>query len=331
MPRREDNDSLLADLLHPRASGEARDAAIQEILVQHAMPLVEELLQGWVARGSLAPVDVGDVKGDVAVRLLRKLRRLIDDPAAENITRLLDYVDATVHNALYDHQRRRHPLHSRLASRVRYVLTHTAGVDVWGRDPVVCGLEAWKDRAEVLPAATPENVLGSVTEDAKELRRAALDILRRSGGPVAFDELVARVAAALPLATEPFLPETSVVDSAPPSNPLSRLEGRQYLARLWKEIVELPVRQRRALLLQLRLDDGESVARLLPVLRIADVRTLAATLEMPLAELLALWNDLPLMDQRIAGLLGVTRQQVINLRKSARERLSRRVERGSGS
>jgi hypothetical protein len=32
-------------------------------------------------------------------------------------------------------------------------------------------------------------------------------------------------------------------------------------------------------------------------------------------------------DQRIAGLLGIKRQQVINLRKSGRERLLRRMRR----
>ena len=38
-----------------------------------------------------------------------------------------------------------------------------------------------------------------------------------------------------------------------------------------------------------------------------------------------LWNDLPLEDSAIAQLLGITRQQVINLRKTARERLARRM------
>jgi hypothetical protein len=38
-----------------------------------------------------------------------------------------------------------------------------------------------------------------------------------------------------------------------------------------------------------------------------------------------LWNDLPLEDAKIAELLGLTRQQVINARKSGRERLTRRL------
>jgi hypothetical protein len=39
-----------------------------------------------------------------------------------------------------------------------------------------------------------------------------------------------------------------------------------------------------------------------------------------------LWNDLPLDDARIAELLKLTRQQVINARKSGRERLARRLK-----
>jgi hypothetical protein len=43
------------------------------------------------------------------------------------------------------------------------------------------------------------------------------------------------------------------------------------------------------------------------------------------AELAGLWNDLPLDDNRIAALLACTRQQVINLRMSARKRLAKRI------
>jgi hypothetical protein len=47
---------------------------------------------------------------------------------------------------------------------------------------------------------------------------------------------------------------------------------------------------------------------------------------MPVERLASLWNDLPIEDVEIAEHLGVTRQQVINLRKVARERLARRMK-----
>ncbi len=39
-----------------------------------------------------------------------------------------------------------------------------------------------------------------------------------------------------------------------------------------------------------------------------------------------LWNQLPLDDAAIAELLDLTRQHVVNLRKSARKRLTRRLK-----
>ena len=87
----------------------------------------------------------------------------------------------------------------------------------------------------------------------------------------------------------------------------------------------MPVRQRMALLLNLR-DEGGGVAGLLPITGIATVRQIAAALEMADEDFAGLWPRLPLDDASIAGLLGVTRQQVINLRKCARERLARRMK-----
>jgi hypothetical protein len=59
-------------------------------------------------------------------------------------------------------------------------------------------------------------------------------------------------------------------------------------------------------------------------LGVASFRDAAAALEMPPEELAQLWNRLPLEDKEIAARLGVDRQQVINFRSTARERLARR-------
>jgi len=52
---------------------------------------------------------------------------------------------------------------------------------------------------------------------------------------------------------------------------------------------------------------------------------MAKALEMPVEQLAALWRDLPLDDRALAVRLNATRQQVINLRASARRRLARRM------
>jgi DNA-directed RNA polymerase specialized sigma24 family protein len=102
-------------------------------------------------------------------------------------------------------------------------------------------------------------------------------------------------------------------------------ERRTYLVRLWEEIRQLPPRQAAALLLNLRDGQGRNAAALLPLTGIATLREMAAAVGLPPEELAGLWNRLPLEDILLADLLGVSRQQVINLRKSARERLARRM------
>lgn len=116
-------------------------------------------------------------------------------------------------------------------------------------------------------------------------------------------------------------------ESTLPARPLdldALLDARTMLQRLWSEILLLPLLQRQALLLNLRLEGGED-APLLPLLTVVSLRELAAALEMPPGDFASLWAHLPLSDNEIALRLAVSRQQVINLRKSARARLSRRL------
>ncbi|HET9712963.1 MAG TPA: hypothetical protein VFP64_13805, partial [Pyrinomonadaceae bacterium] len=108
-------------------------------------------------------------------------------------------------------------------------------------------------------------------------------------------------------------------------NPATIIERRQSLQLLWREIGQLPRRQRVALLLNLRNPHGINVITLLPATGVATFEQIAETLEIPAAEFEQLWAQLPLDDLHIAAYLGATRQQVINLRKTARERLVKRM------
>ena len=112
----------------------------------------------------------------------------------------------------------------------------------------------------------------------------------------------------------------------PQADPAAALESRQLLDRLWGEICQLPRRQRVALLCNLRSQQGVNVITLLPATGIASIEQIAAALEIPLPEFEQLWAELPLDDLRLAQYLGATRQQIINLRRSARDRLARRLK-----
>jgi DNA-directed RNA polymerase specialized sigma24 family protein len=118
-------------------------------------------------------------------------------------------------------------------------------------------------------------------------------------------------------------PLLALPDPAPDA--AAALQQRGHLALLWEEIRRLPPRQAAALLFNLRDAQRGNALVLLPLTGVATMREIARTLGMSAEKLAEIWNRLPFEDSEIAELLGVTRQQVINLRKSARERLARRM------
>jgi len=103
------------------------------------------------------------------------------------------------------------------------------------------------------------------------------------------------------------------------------VEQRRFLEQLWKEICELPLLERTALLLNLRDNNDRGLIVLLADLRIVTIRQIAMALRLQPEEFAALWRDLPLDDDDIGERLGMNRQQVINLRRSARRRLAKRI------
>jgi len=325
MAREGENDAVLTPLF--RATDERlRHEAIQAILATHAAPHIDRLLNESLG-GRVQSEQRQDLSAEIMLRLFRRLRHLAAHSGSEPIRDFADYVATTTHNVLDDQRRRHDPLRSRLALRVRYVLTHTPGLSLWGRDRQLCGLASWKDRTDAVEPA-PMRLIPSLANDAAGLRRILEDVLGRSGGPVDVLVLVDRLAQELGIERRAFVSTDVLRDRSIRHDPFDRLAGRQSLDRLWTEIQHLPERQRRALLLQMRLEDGESVCRVFVALGVVTMNELARTMEMRPDELVSLWNDLPLGDQRIAAMVGATRQQVINLRKSARERLARRMKRG---
>ena len=103
---------------------------------------------------------------------------------------------------------------------------------------------------------------------------------------------------------------------------------RDSMRELWLEVCKLPVPQRRALLLNLGAGGaaGRGVGMwLIPDLGIASFSVLADKLEMTREQLAEIWNDLPLPDNETGRMFGLQRQQIINLRSAARERLMRRL------
>jgi hypothetical protein len=167
---------------------------------------------------------------------------------------------------------------------------------------------------------------------AAKLNDALAAVFTHVGAPVEFDELVKMMADLLQIKDSTV--ESIDADSGDQGIDLAdreaevawRVEKRVFLQRLWDEAQQLPLQQRVALLLKLSDTEGGGCVALFLALGIATLDQLAEALEMSAEGLAEMWNEMPLEDAKIAELLRLTRQQVINARKSARERLARRLK-----
>jgi DNA-directed RNA polymerase specialized sigma24 family protein len=319
----EKNDRLLEPLL--RAGDEASaEREIEKILTGPARELAQRIL----ARSTtLSAHDAEDIASTISLRLIAKLRaiRFAEDEAVENLE---SYIARTTYNLINDQLRRRFPERARLKSRLRYLLTHDSRFALWpSPEGSLCGLREWSGRSD-FPGelAVPDTTRMRIARDAEKPASAVEELFRFAACPLLFDDVVRFLAEVWRIVD---VPSDAIVEPVATPVAIAATEARDVLRRLWREIRELRPMQRKALLLNLRDDASVNVTSLLVITGTAGYDELAETLEMTPEQLAAIWNDLPLDDLRIAGLLSVTRQQVINLRKAARSRLSRRLGRKS--
>ena len=337
-------DELLARFLESRS--EANSSVLLERLIsEHVLPLIKEIVRSNL-RGARGLQDAEDVTAEVALRLLKKLRDLKLNPPEAMAGGFLGYVAVAAYNACNNYLRQEYPNRSRLKTRLRYALKQRGEFALWqgeGRQ-WLCGFAAWRDAVPPAGAVALLHELRNgnqtsievcrlqeLAQDA-ELAQLLMAIFNWTGKPVEFDDLVDTVAhlqrivdgAALAIeAAEEVLAD-------PRESADVGIEQRLYLQRLWVEIGELPLNQRRALLLNLRDNQGHDLTTLLADSRVATIREIAEALDMTAEELARMWRDLPLDDAAIADRLGLTRQQVINLRLSARRRLARAMKKFEG-
>lgn len=314
---------LLREFLESGSHPEARaaDDALADLMVDHALPVIRRVVE---RRLTGAPRDaIEDVCGNAATSLIARLRR--HHPSQAPIEDFAAYAASVATRAVAEHLASKSPERARLRRKLRLLCSSADRFfvgEVNGR--WTCGLTLHRTRDCVSAAAAEEcrSQLAAtrLPADFTELARLVFgtlsapldltdatslfgDLLGIAGAPQSLDALVYEPAA--------------TPDTPPPSRP-------QWAQKLWSEIGSLPLGQRSALLLNLRMPDGSAI-ELLEEVGVADIGSLAEVLGMPREELAGLWGKLPLDDLQIAARLGVTRQQVINLRSSARERLRRRT------
>jgi RNA polymerase sigma factor (sigma-70 family) len=270
-------------------------------LLDQATPAIRAAI-----RRKLPEAEAEDLVSETRLRLLDRLQRADSEPLDD----LLGYAAVTAYRVCYSWLRETKPNRTRLSNQVRYIVENDRRL--FGR------LSA---EGRPLDPAALDRLRPFATRALPDLLRL---VVKQSSGPLSLDSLIDAVAELQGVRDTPpaALDERSAIVEV---DLAAAVDRRRRLAALWEQVRDLPLPQRHALLLNLRDDQGQSAIESLPVCGIASLRDIAATLEIPLAELAELWNRLPLDDQTLAGRLGVTRQQVINLRKSGRERLLRRL------
>ncbi len=339
-------DTLLEPLLL-EASDEEADKLLLSLITLHADPVIKGIIRYKLHLSSHhadGRSETDDVYQDVLLQLLAELQQLRKQPDEHPITDVRGMAAVIAHRTCSRWMRRQFPERHALKNRLQYLLTRQAGFALWQDEErkLVAGFAVWQGQKKAVSAARP----GQLSDDEglrahirmlksgrqQELGDALAAIFNHLGSPVEFDELVSALAALLGIRDQPIESISEDEDAvafqtaAGGPDPAWQVEKRIFLQRLWEELQQLPSNQRAALLLNLKDAEGRGCIALFPATGIATLRQLADALEMNAESFAQLWNDLPIEDARIAELLGLTRQQVINARKSGRERLTRRLK-----
>ena len=296
---------------------DAAERRLGDLIQQHAMPLVRRTVSHRLGG---VPGDVEDVCSQVLLQLVVRLRNeRMAGGSAGTIDAFSRYVATAAHHGCDHFVRAKYPLRWLLRNRIRRVLEHDVRFATWKyADTWICGVREWRDRPSSPPRVQAPELSDVPSDDIPGL----LTRLFESSGPLELTTVVDLAAAVwgVPLMQRDDGAELELVaDREPRVDQV--LDQRARLDAVWTQIRELPLRQRHAVLLNLR-DDAIT---LFMTSGVVTLRGIADVLELAVEEFAALWNDLPLPDNAIAARLGCTRQQVINLRLAARKRLANRV------
>jgi len=338
-------DTLLEPLLD--ASDEHVDEYLPRLIAEHAEPVIKGVVRYKLRLNSSQATqraEVEDIYQDVLVQFVSQLQQFRVKPDQHPISDVRGMAAVIAHRTCSRWMRKQFPERHAFKNRLHYLLTRQRGLSAWQNEDgkLLAGFDVWKGKQKQSIAPYAESLsinkqlLGQVrmvkTGKQQELGGALATIFNEIGAPIDLDELVSFMATLIGIRDQPVESladdddSASVVPTSEQPDQAWQVEKRMFLQRLWEELQQLPANQRAALLLNLKDASGQGCITLFPATGIASLKQLADVLQLSAEEFAKLWNDLPLEDSRIAELLGLTRQQVINARKSGRERLARRLK-----
>ena len=292
-------------------------ALLDSLILDIAAPLVRKTVRRrFGSARNTTPEDLEDVCADSLSAIIVRLRRYRE--GAPEILDFESYAAAIASNTADRFFATRAPQRARLRNRIRYVLTTDARLFIREGEGGVwlCGFRGKRT------AGAPPGMKYSATR----LPEVICEILFAAAGPLDLTELTTLAAHAMGITdrTESIDDLAEVLpDPVPPFAHSAEL--KDWLRHLWVEVCQLPLLHRIVLLLNLGSAGSGSSMCALADLGVTTFRRLAENLEMTEAELAGIWHRAPLDDREIAGRLHLERQQVVNLRASARQQLTRRM------
>lgn len=343
------NDPALEPFLKAQNEREA-EQALARLISEEVSPLVKQIVSYKLRACSGnenhgGPNEVEDLCSETLVNLLARLSDIRGRRTQEGIRNFRGYVAVTAYRACYEYLRRKYPQRHSLKNKLRYLLTHQPGFALWETEEGVwmAGLSVWSRPAPAGPQVVSTQALSEDTRTFEHkpttrpasaganLKELLTSVFQSSGRAIELDELVGIVAEALKIKDQPATGEAdderaTLENIADERRHVDReVDRRMYLETLWVEISRMSPGHCAALLLNLKDARGACAIDLFLITGVASFKQLADALGRTEEWLSTIWNCLPVDDRTIAEHLGLSRQQVINLRKSARQRLAKRM------
>lgn len=349
------SDPLLAPFLWAEGE-ESAQRLLDEIVSREAMPIIRRIVGNMRLRGTTmgARLEAVDIEHDIVLRLVKRLRLLRTDQSAEPVCDFRRYVGRMSKNVCNTLHRSNNPQWIAVRNKLAYYLSENPQFETWYGEErrygeqrlLLCGPKVWRGRRRNVSGLDAEELsrflsrhLASTRYPVTDPRRLPMGelvprIFEFAGAPLAVVQIVTLISSLWDGGEDEQIRSDEEVSGHAEVDGhrgvITAYEDRQTLRRLWEEIRQLPQAQQKALLLSLRTPQGRDALTLLTQTRTTTPGELAVLLGLSLHQLEKLGGSLPWKDDRIAELLGVTRQQVINLRVSARKRLGRRLEAMTG-
>jgi hypothetical protein len=330
--RRKELEALAAAALNKAESARER------LFTEHFVPVVRARVGVRFLQSSDAYRDTCQEVFGFLTKKLQQLSARLDQNGTCSAIRTANwrnYAGKVAFHCVVNHIRRQSQAWRSISGRLHYLFeSHHEHFAIWRRDGrEVCGRRSWRDKPPVhLRSDDPRlaDVIAGLTKPWPELVDQIFEV---TGGPVRLDHLVALLHRYSVSPHETQQPAAHEDDNASRDweNLPAQAEATEYQVylrevteRMWKGIWNMPVEHRRALMLNLKGADGGDI-QLVDYLQLASREEIARCVEVPSDQFERLWPNLPLDDNRIAELFGGTRQQVINWRSAARDRLRREM------